>query len=322
MDPITEGTRIFKEVADKFGNEKITDIKRISALLGELIGQTQGQVILDFLDAGSWDSIERFELNDQQRLLTLVWHDYPDAKESEHERELREMVFPASLYALSLQINSIAPIIAEEFAVFLINGYAKTDKEMISIFKKDSCEFELLDTSFFEKRIIRDKSNQWEIMDFHCTPIYSLAIIPKNCGLSSGDSKKILYQFNLNEALGRLSSVISSMDSLAEYDRDSICEKANTVRRILESVLKIECCFRELEIKGNYSTLMLGALVAIVKKTKDEKSKEILNKMVEMLNELSHDSGKPVELTKAKAVAFLVLAYTEILRLECSIAHS
>ncbi len=168
-----------------------------------------------------------------------------------------------------------------------MNGYAKTDKEINKLYKASSSEYELYNNSFFEKRIIRKISNHWEVIDYHCTPIYSLAIIPKKSALSSSDSKRLLYKYNIQDLLQRLSVVIQALDTIDIADHDLICEKVNTARRILESALKIECCYREIEIKEDYSKLLLGSLLNYVKVFKDEDFQPVLGKMAELLNEFS-----------------------------------
>jgi len=316
MDPIKSGSVIFKSLSDKFGDKKITQLSEISKFFSRLIEDTEGWVILDFLDTANWDKIEAFNIDKESGILTLIWHDYRQIVESPEEKEMRQMVFPASLYSLGIAVNSIVPIVGDKSAVFLLNGFAKTEKEIKSLYKVEGPDFKLYDNSFFEKRVVRKVDEKWEVTDFHCTPIYSLAIIPKNSGLSSFGSKKLLYQYNIQEALKRVVSVVGSLDQIDATDHDLICEKVNTARRVFEFVLKIECCYRDIEVKGNYSQVLLGPLLNYVKKARDDEFKTMFGKMAELLNEFSHDSGKEIELGKAKVACMLVMAYTKLLQLE------
>lgn len=315
MDPIKDSTMIFKNLAESFHGQKLTQLSEIKSFFSDLITQTNGWVILDFLDTANWDQIEAFELS-EEGLLTLIWHDYRNVEESEIDKEIRQMVFPASLYSLGISVNSIVPVIGEKSAIFLINGYAKTDKEINKLYKEGSSEYKLYNNSFFERRIVRKISSHWEVIDYHCTPIYSLVIIPKKSGLSSFDSKHLLYTYNIQDLLDRLALVIEALDNIEENAYDLICEKVNTARRILESALKIECCYHEIEIKEDYSKLLLGPLLSYVKVFKDEEVQPTLGKMAELLNEFSHDSGKPVDLGKAKIACILVMTYIKIFQLE------
>jgi hypothetical protein len=316
MDPITSGTAIFKSISDKFGNSEITRLPEINKFFTQLIEDTKGWVILDFLDTANWDKIEAYSLDEENGILTLIWHDYRNIEESDLEKEMRQMAFPASLYAAGIAVKSIVPITGEKSAVFLLNGYSKTEKEIKKLYRVDGPDFKLYDNRFFEKRVVRKVDNNWEVTDFHCTPIYSLAIIPKNSGLSSFDSKKLLYQYNIQEALKRVATVVDSLEEINATDHDLICEKVNTARRVLELVLKIECCYRDIEVKESYSQVLLGPLLNYVKRARDSEFNTMFGKMAELLNEFSHDSGKEVDLAKGRVACMLVMAYTKLLQLE------
>ncbi|WNM58432.1 hypothetical protein [Candidatus Nitrospira allomarina] len=320
MDPISQGTMIFKSLAEEFGSTPITERANIKKFFENLLERTGGWVILDFLDLGCWDKIDSFNLDEKIGLLTLTWHDFRSSQESQETKEMQEGLFSVSLYALNIYIKSVIPIVGKDYAVFLINGYSQTQKQIRQSYQKGAIEIKLINKGLFAKRVERKVSDGIEIIDVHCTPIFLLAIIPKNCDMSSGDSKDFLYLYNITESVNRIQNVISSLEQLDPKDEDLICEKVNTARRILEITLKIECCFRNLKINGNYSEMLLGPLSNAVKKVKEENSKISLNKMAELLNEFSHDSGKPVELNKVKVAATMVLVYIELLEREIRLA--
>ena len=320
MKNLEKSAEVFKSLGERFGGNLISDPFAIKEFFNELLAKTSGLVILDFLDLANWDRINSYDLDLKTGLLTLVWHDYRGVKESYEDREMRQMAFPASLYALSLYVKNIAPIVGKKSAIFLVNGFSRTEKEIRQHFQNGCDEFQLQDNSFFEKRVIRKVKEHWEIIDFHCTPIYSLAIIPKACGISSFDSKRMLYRHNVSEALTRLNRVMTALEGIEPSDSDGISEKVNTVRRIFEFVLKVECCYRKIELNKNYSQILLGDLIAAIKKNKDDYSK-VLNKFVVLANEFSHDSGKPVELIKAQAATAIAVAYTNLFEMECRSAE-
>lgn len=314
--PIEKSSEIFFEIAQKYGEDPITDHDQIISLLADLDQQLGGLVILDFLDMSNWDSIESFELNRETGVLKLVWHDYRGKNESEEEREIRSMAFPASLYSCALQVNSIVPIIGPKIAIFLINGFAKTEKEIKRLFKEQADEIKVFDNSFFEKKVLRRVGKEIEVMDFHCTPMYSLAIIPKQSGIGSHHSKDILYYHNFRVAINRITPVVEALDRLTESDADEISEKVNTVRRIMEFALKVECCSRSLTLKKTYSQVLLGDLIAAVKYEKENHIRDLLGRFAGMANEFSHDSGKPIEIANAKIVTSLALCYLTLLEIE------
>ncbi len=314
--PIEKSSEIFFEISQKYGKDPITDHDQIMSLLADLDHELGGLVILDFLDMANWDKIESFDLDRETNILKLVWHDYRGKDESEEEREVRSMIFPASIYSCALQINSIVPIAGSKVAIFLINGYAKTEKEIKKLFQDQADEIKVIDNSFFEKRVLRRVGTEIEVMDFHCTPIYSLAIIPKQSGIGSHHSKDILYHYNFRVAIGRIESVIKALDGLANSDADEIAEKVNTVRRIMEFALKVECCSRSLALKKTYSQVLLGDLIGAVKHEKEEHIRDLLGRFAGMANEFSHDSGKPIDIANAKIVTYLALAYVSLLEIE------
>jgi hypothetical protein len=220
---LDQSSRIFVETAEKFGREPITDYDTIEAVFAKLQSRLGGWVILDFLDTSNWDKIETFTLDRTTGILTLTWHDYRGAIETAEEKELRQMAFPASLYACA-QVNSVVPMVGKSMAIFLINGYAKTEKEIRNLYKESAEEIKLLDNSFFEKRIVRRAVGHVEVIDFHCTPIFSLAVVPKQSGLGSHHSKGLLYSHNFQVALDRLNATVAALDSTDPKSSDGTCQ--------------------------------------------------------------------------------------------------
>lgn len=236
---LKESSKIFLEVAEKFDNLPIYDAAKVAAFFAEMENRLGGWVILDFLDMANWDRIEKYSIDPESGILTLIWHDYREKVETEDEKESRQMFLPASLYGCALHINSIVPIIGKSTAVFLINGYAKTENEIKKLYKQNADELKLIDNSFFEKRVVRLVDSHYEVIDFHCTPIFSLAIVPKQSGIGSHHSKKILYTHNFRIAIERLNAVVKALNTMSNSSSDDIAEKVNTVRRIMEFVLKV-----------------------------------------------------------------------------------
>ncbi|MDO9484192.1 MAG: hypothetical protein Q8Q84_12505 [Hydrogenophaga sp.] len=314
--PLSDSAQIFLDIAGKFENAPITNQAEVGRFFNELNTQLGGLVILDFLDMANWDRIESYKLDPNSGILTLTWHDYRAAVESTERREMRQMFFPAALYSCALQVNSIVPIVGKSLAVFLINGYAKTEKEIKNLYKDSADEIKILDNSFFEKRVLRKQSGHVEVIDFHCTPLFSLAIVPKQSGIGSHHSKELLYSHNFQIAVSRIRNAVSSLDALAPSDTDGIAEKVNTVRRIMEFLLKVECCARELKLTKSYSQVLLGDLIAQVKPLHDESIKLLLGKFAELANEFSHDSGRPIDIIKAKLATVLALAYATLVELQ------
>ncbi|GGF05207.1 hypothetical protein [Hymenobacter cavernae] len=314
MDPLINGIEIFRHVLSQYSWTETNDIVEAKSLLDKLINETRGLVIMDFLDAGSWDSIEGIEIKDN--CLVMKWHDYRGKIENVIDKEMRSFVFPADLYASVLHFNELRIINTERAPIILLRGYAMKDKEIKKLISNNAQEFNFFDdnTNFSKTAVAR---TQDAIEVYYCinTPIFSSVIIPKRIGLSSSDSKKILYRVNLIDAGLRLNKVKIALEDEKLTDKDVICEKSNSVRRVFESILKVECCYRyrQINVKKDYSDLMLGDLVKEVKEFREDSIKSLLNQIVVLANELSHDSGKPVTRDKGLSLVALAIVYNQLL---------
>lgn len=315
MDPIKDSHQIFKILANELGDELITDLDKIDRFFKRLMEATKGLVIVDFLDTTNWDKFDWHKLEVGSGILTLAWHDYRGVVESEEEKEVRTMVFPASLYAAALRVKSLMTISTNATAIFLLNGYSLSDKEIRSLYAQDADHFEVHNNDFFSQRIVRQNGFEAELIRVHRTPLFSMAIIPKMSPLTSTDSKKVLYDVNLGVAVGRLESLYQALDSLEPSETEEIADKVNAARRTMEYALKVECCLRGLMVKKTYAQLLLGDLISLVKDDKDESIRRILSKFAELANEFSHDSGRPVSSSHAKLAVILGRTYVEMIRL-------
>jgi len=318
MDPIKEGVKIFKDVVEKVGIEHTRDIKEAKRFLDALVDATRGLVIVDFLDARNWDKIEKIEILEKEGYLFFHWHDYRTIEEHPDDKMMRQMVFPGNLYSALIHFNELRIVPTDYFPLILLRGHAIKDKEVKKLFP-DALEFAIRDDEDnFSKKAIVKRAHGWELYDCLNTPIFSVIIIPKNCGASSGDSKDVLYSYNLHDALSRLDKVKTELEQENLTDPDVICEKANTVRRIFEYVLKVECCYRyrQISVKKDYSDLLLGDLIGLIKEFREDYIKDMLTKIVIWANELSHDSGKPIRREKASLLTLMAMTYTDLLKQE------
>lgn len=312
MDPIKEGNIIFQEILNKLSNKEVTrSIEDLEILLNGLMFDAKGLIILDFMDSGNWDMIDGFNIDKNTNTVHIHWHDF---RSKNNEYDMVRLVFPAELYSLFFHFQSIKIIEFSSFPAFLIQGYALSDKEVKKYLSVNVEEFVLEDKNNFSKDAYRKINGRWQTIKVLNTPIHSMLIIPKNCNLSVGDSKEILFEFNLDQCLKRTEAVKEEVEIIDEFDVDQICEKANTLRRILENSLKIELCYRDITINKGYSQLLLGDLIAKVKNFYDDKFQVIFGKMVSLSNELSHDSGKPITRAKVYLLYTLVFLYIEFLK--------
>src|SRR5690606_22173716 len=106
--------------------------------------------------------------------------------------------------------------------------------------------------------------------------------------------------------------VEGSLKSIDDDDTDAICEKANTLRRSMENLLKIELCYRDITPSKNYSQMLIGDLWKLLKDFHSEEIKQIISKFIQLSNELSHDSGISVDKTKCEFVAVIIKMYLKL----------
>lgn len=280
--------------------------------------KTSGLAIVDFLDAGNWDIITKYEVDYKLGLVYINWHDYRGQDEPEDEKIVRSMVFPADVYGLCFQFQELRVINFRDITFFTFRGYAVSTKEVEKIMSTGADQFKILeDKNNFAVEIVRKVKQEIHNFHFLNTPIFSTLILLKRIGLSASQSKGLLFAYNLWHSEQRVNAVTSELKTKT-LDAESICEKANTLRRIMESILKIECCYRsrQIQVKKSYGELLLGDLIKLVKDFRSESERTDLNSIVRISNELSHDSGKPITPEKALQLADLVKGYCEKLDLE------
>jgi len=228
------------------------------------------------------------------------------------------MIFPADVYGIVLNFQELQLIRIGDFSVFAIRGYATAPKEVEKIMGHNAKQFAITDNSDnFSVETVREIDNQWQCYDFLNTPIFSCLIIPKGLNISASTSKALLFAYNLDMSEKRIIRAEFEITNGPD-DTDNICEKSNTLRRVMENMLKIECCYRykQMKVKESYSNLLLGDLIKLVRNFRNDEEKLNLNSIVRLANELSHDSGKPVTKEKALELLALVKEYLRVLASE------
>lgn len=144
-----------------------------------------------------------------------------------------------------------------------------------------------------------------EHLYFLNTPIFSVLIFPKDVVLRPQQSKIVLYLFNINDCERLLKKVKDELLQISDANlnihdfEDEVCSKVNTMRRIMEFILKLEICFTQQGISkkiDDYSTLLLGDLIKLIRDEKTDDEKISLNRIVRLSNTLSHDSGLPIKM--------------------------
>lgn len=266
-------------IAEEWNDFPITDLEQAASFIRLLLKRTAGWVIVDFIDASNWDRIDSFSHYLDSGLLQLNWRDYRDEDRSgtiSESREMSMMAFPASLYGITLRFQSIDLLVIDRLHFFAFRGYSMTDKEIKRVLKADSEEFHIREHRPFSRELIRKVSGQWQLIDCINSALFTVLIVLKHTNIRANASKTLLYQHNLRLVDESLSRVESSLRTLNPDDSEAICEKANTVRRNTENILKLECCYREIELRKTYRQALLGDLWGALKTIHSESIQTII----------------------------------------------
>lgn len=102
-DIILRGSEILKDIASKYPNGVITDLKNAETFFAQIMDVMKGLVIVDFLDTDNWDNIKGVRMDLKQGLLFVYWK-IPRIFEDPLLEEMEKMVFPLDTYGLAIPV--------------------------------------------------------------------------------------------------------------------------------------------------------------------------------------------------------------------------
>ena len=306
MDSISN----FEKLSIDYPKREISDIEQLEAFFQQFMEVTKGVVNVDFLDEDNWDHIEKVEIDKERNLLILHWK-LPE--ENEEIALMRRMVFPYDIYSLALSFQSLRFITNknDECIAIVFKGYTVSRKDLVATLSDGGYTIKGMREN--DQMIATDallaKDNMLQFIRFLKTPISSFWIIPKDIRLTPSDSRKYLFLWNLDNCQNRLKRVYNDLERLRredvdkETEQDSICLAGSLLRRITETIFNLEVAFYydkitpELE---DYNNRRIGGLVKLLKRVHTgEENAAFLNRIRELANDLSHDTGKPVRMSDA-----------------------
>ena len=307
MDYVKDGSRLLTSVFDEYDFDEIKDLKVLDKFLARLLEVTNGMLIVDFLDSGNWDHFGSYSIDYENEIVFVNWHPYIGSPKIEDY--INSLDYKPDIYSIMFKFQDLKFYKSKSFPFITIRGYALGQKEVMTYLKQ------------FDQSVIQDKLSSTNFCAIYrldrglytercyClhTPLYSVLLNPKDTAGSTVFSMKALFLFNYISCTERIQKIISSKD-LPSTDTDVLSEKANTVRRIFEFALKIECSYHlhlnislmsstgynanNFMLKNSYGNTLLGDLINKVKKLKSADELFNLNRIVVLSNEFSHDSGK------------------------------
>ena len=301
---VEHGLYYFQEFSDIYG-DSINDIDSAERFLADLMQETGGWVIVDFLDTDNWDCIRKVEVDKQNGLIWFYWQ-IPSGDPV--EEMMRRMAFPLGYYGMCLKFDSVRFVKGKHnhCVGIIVNGYTIRERNIKGFAKNGGWEIKAIDakSSFFAASLVRGKEKVLQSWRFINTPIASFWIIPKGLNVRPQDSEKLLYMYGAKRCEKDLKLALDKMkgfDKLTkEEQRKEIKSAAHDMRTVAESLFKLIMCFNQEEFQyrlSNYDDLTLGDLTGPLKKTiyKQDFEQERIDEIPRLANDLSHDSGNPVD---------------------------
>ncbi|MBS0646341.1 MAG: hypothetical protein JSR97_07090 [Verrucomicrobia bacterium] len=328
IDIVENGSKIFLKIFEDFAVSEITDLHLLEEFLNKLLSETKGLVIFDFLDHGNWDCFGSFSIDYERGFVVFNWFNYTGFNDI--DSFINKSEYKPSVVSLMLHFKELKIENRKDFPFITLRGYALKQKDTLKYFRTldSNATYLKSEKANFCNTFQIDRGKYFEECYCYDTPIYSILIIPKDTASDTTFSSKVLFLYNYNNCRERIKKIEQSIFT-KKLDEDELCEKANSIRRIFEFVLKIECCYHkelnyevilndefdtnDFNFKSNYSDISLGDLVNILKKLKSDTEKETLNRIVRLSNELSHDSGIKVTEEKVHRLLEIMINYTAAL---------
>lgn len=314
---IKHGFYFFQEFADIYG-DTINDIEIAKQFFNDFMEQTKGQVIVDFLDTDNWDCVRKIEVDKPNGLIWFYWQILSGDPIAD---KMRRMAFPLGYYGMSLKFDNIRFVKDKRNRCFgiIVNGYTIKDRNVKGFAKNGGWEIKSVDakSSFFSMDVIREKDGVSQHWRFMKTPISSFWIIPKQINIHPQDSEKLLYLYGINKCEKDLKIAFDKMKNIGklyiEEQRKRIKEAGNNMRTIAESLFKLILCYHQKEYQyevNSYDDIRLGNLTKPLKNTiyKSTYEQERIDEIPRLANDLSHDSGNPVDIKDVGAL-YMDIAY-------------
>lgn len=278
---------------------EIKDSSKICRFLDELIRQKKGQLLLDFYSYYFYDEIikvERIEV----RIFKLYWK---DADVRQHDIE----VFPCYFMYSLVKIDKVVL----DKKVYIKANLLKKERvrEILSLDRKISIVSDA--NNLFSEVKFRDDDGRYHDCIISDMPFYSMSISNKG----SNFYKSEMYYLNMDELANRFDRINSKIENLDEDNEEEIGEKGNSIRKILERILKIYIIVKEYhnfennKNENDYDRLTLGPLMMLLHKNKDEICEFLCDDMRNISNKFWHDCGESPTLDELKKLRY----YTEVI---------
>ncbi|MGH0499021.1 hypothetical protein ACQVPI_22495 [Bacillus wiedmannii] len=297
------GEKLFLDIWNRWGSpSEISNNEEINAFLNELMTESDGLVNLDHFSHINFDFIKYIKY--KKPYTFLYWKDFDELRKKYLEGNLTEdegidwQIHDFANYSyMLLHINKLKFVKIKDhlFILFLMHLIPKKKIKKFLIGPNDELIFEddnkddlYNELDFYEGK--KEELNK-HICFVNNLPYCTCLIQPKENHSDTLFSRKLLLVETLVEIQRRMVKVHKTIREIYEYEYDDLYAQGNTIRRILEYTLKFFCLFKEIEIKidEKYGYIKLGELKKEINKS--DLGIEVKQELVNIANEMSHDSG-------------------------------
>ena len=319
---------MFTALADKYG-DSINTLQKAEEFFDDFFKQTNGVVIVDYLDSDNDDRIEKVAFDHNNGLMTI----YTRLPEKDPVlRKMRRMALPFDSYSILVRCKNVRFVRVKDnkCMAIIVNGYTMHRNMVKAYANSIGSKIVRMDEkgSFFTTNVIMNNNADNEYLRAMTTPITSFWIIPKGLMIHPQDSDKYLYLYNtemlykrIMRIWRRLDESMKSTDDIDEQE-DFIKMYGNQLRCVAEGLFKLVTCFyfEKYECRERdreYNNRFLGDVVAPLKKHvyKSQMEMDYLAKIARTANELSHETGLPIKYSDLEEmynnIMFFILDFKE-----------
>lgn len=269
--------------------------------------KSEHMIVLDHYSHINFDRIERVEYEKSSGILKLYYFDYTHYQKKQlagtiTEDELDEWYLHGfhTYEYLAINVNKLKFVRIKNHLFVLLRANTVQAREMQKkIVKKNQLELKYKNINDMYISYIyseNSKEDNSKAIVSECIanilPYYVCVIQPKEHIPPTGFSRDLMLQCTLTEIGQRMEKLNESLNdkNIDSTDQDRLYSIGNTMRRILEFALKHICVIYDIdiELEQKYGYIELGEL----RKQLKTKGLDFPVKIVNMANELSHDSGK------------------------------
>ena len=305
MDSYFTSEQLFLDIWEEYGcPSDIYDKSTINEILQKIVERSETYIVLDHYSGINFDYISKIGVIDRYTLLH--WFDNNEYRKEylskTPEDELNMLIWQTHGYAtysyILLDISKIKFFKIDNHLFLLLESNLIPQREISKIFSRNYTVISAqehtselyTEYSFFE-------GDQKELIKHICfvgnLPYYACVIQPKENIPDVGISRSLLLEATVVQVNDRISKVRAKLSKIDERDTDELRSVGNTIRIILEYILKYYCVICEIDIgkmkiEQKYGYIVLGDLAKMINA---EGKIFIDSETIIITNELSHDSG-------------------------------